>query len=1176
MKPSFTSRIRERSAPLQERFGSGGLCVPGLKTFLCLCVLVFTGLSSQSSTAFVYENAFELQSSGDFDGNGQSDLVIVDKVTGSYRIAYQLSPGVYTWVSARASGIANATALGIGKLDSLTFDSLAIAGPDANRINVLDASNTAAASLPANVFIPSLGPSLVGVIDIGGGGNTLNDDLYVASIYNGLLPYRETLLRNNGTTNRTILADNSLSYKRERANAILINTNSYPRLALFDRNALAGQDAFDLLDLSSGASVMAASLLITNLPEAYDYVTAQFVSTNPLTEIVFYATNSYFFYEYQITQPVPGTYNLAYANTYGLTNAIDRIFTLPGTNGTRLLVLYSNDLSAAVFKFDGLNPPSLAQAFNADPGQHFTGAGALGNSGFMAYSAPAGESISQNFRQWMWTGSAYSNTASGSLPRVSPYSASGNVMQFAHEPFVTNNPILLRLNNAGDWSQSPSFSGSPGNISVTTLTFLNSTSGLVNPASAALGAAHPLAQFGLANQFSNMISVFSFTPPAGDKVSDVTISPVSGTYAKTFSLQFTAANPSDNIYYRLGAGAWNSWSNASVVWIFTNIVVQYYSQPTNIGNAKSLVKSAGYQFTAGPSTLDSNGDGVPDFVKIAKGLNPNAAPNSDGSGYSDLDELIYGSGVSSHTRLNDEGQFNLFTTPIPWDGFSNAPSLCQTGTVLYAYDLQGSLLSRGVLSNVPPAVVLSNITIVLNDQIIAEASDLHYNILTTNIDTKVGREMVGLMPVLAPQFPVVNYTFGSAGGNLLTEATNWIQAASNALINLPFPVLTNTLTIKNTLEALLFEQAVANLMIARGIPASNNITLFPFRPSDAGRTNPPQALLLSLETATNSQPGYQLPTVLAGISNLVENSADPNIAALRAVVQDIYRTDSLLNNSNPAVFISPVDEIRLFLWTGNEDTNYLAYSLTSSEFNAASNGVQTILASLSPRPTTNVLLVIRPDTLSGNCPILDVNGGGGTFALVDVNDQPFAFPGNFQMLPGTIVQVTGFTDVTNSICGYPAIQVTSAMLYSVPVTSDADTDGDLLIDTWEDRFFGHTGVNPFADNTGDGYSNLQKMLEGSDPLDYYSIPAVPPVTFSRPTLMIGNHSGLIEIDFTWPARYISDFNFGVLNTPDLSQPFTSLPASAPVQISGDQFKITFTLPSGTQHYYYETISLAVP
>ena len=199
MKPSFSSILRACSGPFRTPFSPGGQLSSGLKTLLCLCLLAGAGFAARCAPPFVYENAAELQSTGDFDGNGLSDLVIVDKATGSYRIAYQLSPGVYSWVPARASGIANATGLGIGKLDSLTFDSLAIAGPDANRINLLDANNAAAASEPANVFIPSLGPNLVGVIDIGGAGNTANDDLYVASIYNGVLPYRETLVRNNGT-----------------------------------------------------------------------------------------------------------------------------------------------------------------------------------------------------------------------------------------------------------------------------------------------------------------------------------------------------------------------------------------------------------------------------------------------------------------------------------------------------------------------------------------------------------------------------------------------------------------------------------------------------------------------------------------------------------------------------------------------------------------------------------------------------------------------------------------------------------------------------------------------------------------------------------------------------------------------------------------------------------------
>jgi hypothetical protein len=1134
--------------------------------------------------SFVYESVAELQSGGDFDGDGRTDLVIVDKVTGNYRIAYQLSPGNYTWTSTRASGIANATGLGVGKLDSLTFDSLALTGPDANRINLLDANSTGVSGLPASVYIPSLGPNVAAVIDIGGSGNTAHDDLYVASLYNGPVAFRQTLLRNDGTTNRTVLLDSTLAYQRERANPVLLHTNRPPRLALQDRNVAVNTDYLELLDFSSGAPVNVTTIASSRTPQPYEYVTAQFVSTNPYTQFLIYPPTGYYFFEYQITEPTVGNYALVYSNTFYFTNVVDRIFALPGTNGTRLLVLYSNDLSGAVFTFDGRSTPVPIQQFSAAPGEHFTGAGVLGNSGFMTYSAPAGASVSSRFQQWNWTGTGYTNLPAGDLPRLSAYSASGNVMQFRNEPFVTNNPILLRLNNAGDWSSAPSFSGAPGNISVKTETFLSATQGLVNPTLNSIGAAHPLAHFGLANQYSNMISLFSFTPPAGDKISDVTISPPAGTYATAFKLQFTAANASDNIFYRSGSGAWNAWSNGVVAWVFTNSVVQYYGQPTNTGNPKSSVKSASYHFTHRPSTMDSDGDGVPDFVELAQGLDPTRGRDSDGDGYSDLEELIRGTSPTNsaiaptnYPHLDDQAVFNLYVTPKPWDGFSNVVSLCLTGAVLHAYDFQGSLLSAATMDALSkPSVTLSNLAIVVEDHLVVEATDLHYDIQTTNIDTTVGREMIGLMPVPAPQLPAINYTFG--GGSLATEANNWILAASNALSHLSRATLTNQLTINSTLSALLFERAVAIQFGNRGMPWWTNLTLFPFRPSDVARTNPAQADLSALEWATTNQPGYKLQTTFATISNWVETSGQPNIVSLRAVVQDIYRTDSLLNNSNPATFVSPVDEIRQFLWTGAEDTNYLAWATTAGQFTAASTGAAMILAAVMPRPATNVLMLVRSDTLVGDCHILDTVLGGATFALLDINGQPFGFPNNFQMLPGTVVEISGYTDVTNATCGYPAIQVTSALLNSVPIATDTDADGNLLVDSWEKRFFGDTGrVNPFDDADGDGYSNLQEMLAGTDPYNFNGPSTNAPVHFSAPVLAAqpsGSGGGSqFEIHFIWPAAYVSLFNFGVRHTADLTQPFANLSASLPVNVAGDEFKITITPPPTAQHFYYLTISL---
>jgi hypothetical protein len=1146
------------------------------KLALLLLLALTTGLPV--ARGFVYENLYELQADGDFDGDGRTDLIIVDKLTGNYRVGYQVSPGNYTWVSTRASGVPGVTGLGIGRLSSLAYDSLAVAAPDANRLTILDANSSSAPGLPIPVFLPSLGPNAVGVIDIGGLGNTNHHDLYIASMYNGTSAFRETMLRNDGTTNRTVIADNPLTLIRERLNSILLHTNRVPRLALMERKAAPTYDNFRVYDLSNGVPVLNATVLTDVSLQPQEYVSGQFAVTNPYTQVLFYPPGAWYFSIYQFAEPSTNNYVLNFVNSYSLTNFIDRMFTLPGSNDTKLLFFYTNGTSAAVYTFNGTNVPQVSQQIEAPAGQHFTGAGVYGKAGMVLFSAPRGRNTSSQFTPYKWNGSNYTQGAVADLPNLSSYSASGNVMQFLYEPFVTNNPVLLRVNNAGDWASSPQIA--LGNISARSETFLGATQGLANPANVPLGAAHPLAAFGLANQYSNMISLFSFNPPAGDKVSDVTISPAAGRYPTAIQLRFTAVNATDLVWFRIGGGNWIQWSNSLLARVFTNLVVQYYGQPSG-NQAKSAIKTASYTFTSGPSTLDSDGDGVPDYVEVALGLNPNGGRDSDGDGYSDLEELLHGKNPLSNTsvptnfpHLDDQAAFDLAVTPRPWDGFSNVMSLSATGTALRVYDFQGSLLSLAVTTNANwPFARLTNIAIVAEDRLVTFATEPHYNILTTNTDKTVGREMLGLTPVPPLVLPPVPYTYG--GGNLGTEATNWINSAQATLNNLPRSLLTNSLTVNKTLSALLFELKTAQLLRDRGTNWWTNMTLFPFRVSDVARTNPTQPALLSLEDKTTNQAGYKLQTAFATISNLVETSGSPSISGLQQVVQDIYRIDSLLNNSNPATFASPVDEIRYFLWNGTFDSNYLYWATSSGQFGPATAGATTILASVSPRPTTNLLLVVRPDTAGGACRILDVNGGPGTFALYNSSLLVFSFPDNFNLLPGSLVEISGYTDVTNSLCGYRGIQVTSALLCSVPIATDTDGDGNLLIDTWEKQFYGDLNLaNPFGDSDGDGYSNIQEMLEGSDPRDVHGIPTAGVASFAAPVLTLSENGGQVELFFQWPASYIGRFNFGVRHTDAIGNPFITLGAvTGPVNVSGNQFKMTFAVPPTAQHYYYLTVGL---
>src|SRR5205807_1047670 len=146
---------------------------------------------------------------------------------------------------------------------------------------------------------------------------------------------------------------------------------------------------------------------------------------------------------------------------------------------------------------------------------------------------------------------------------------------------------------------------------------------------------------------------------------------------------------------------------------------------------------------------DSDGDGVPDYVEIAKGLDPlHSGNDGDGDGFYDLDELTSGTDPASaashpptnHVRLELKASFDLVETPRPYDGTAGGASLCATGTAMRAYDLSGSLLAFNVASNLSltgvtnPAALLSNIVIDTQQRLVAAATEEHFDIATAGGD----------------------------------------------------------------------------------------------------------------------------------------------------------------------------------------------------------------------------------------------------------------------------------------------------------------------------------------------------------------------------------------------------------------------------------------------------------
>src|SRR5215472_1627028 len=147
---------------------------------------------------FIYETAQEFFGSGDFDGDGRMDVVIVDKESGKYRLGYQLTEGALTWEDNRPSGLKAVSGFSIGKLLVANRDALVFTSPDANQLSLADVSSPTAPARPTLLpFDAALGPSTV-VTVAGGGGAAALEDLFVSSIYNSPDPNQANLLRNAG------------------------------------------------------------------------------------------------------------------------------------------------------------------------------------------------------------------------------------------------------------------------------------------------------------------------------------------------------------------------------------------------------------------------------------------------------------------------------------------------------------------------------------------------------------------------------------------------------------------------------------------------------------------------------------------------------------------------------------------------------------------------------------------------------------------------------------------------------------------------------------------------------------------------------------------------------------------------------------------------------------------
>ena len=598
--------------------------------------------------AAVTETVTEFLSSGDFNGDGRIDAIVLDKTTGNARVGYQNASGALTWAAPVPSGVARAGSLAAGRFISLNRDAIAVTSIEFNRIHLLDLSVPGLATPPRIVNPPHDGiSSLIQVTQLQGANANADEGL----------DWLTTATHDPGITLLDLLAfsiaDGLSSFQDQIvAEGTLVSLGAFER-NLNDDTLLAAikRGSNDTFVAYTYTNSLGPILVRSNLPPGTEYAFGRFHSET-YARLLFYVPG-------QSNITVQRLVNTAGVIGFGATAvtafaaAVEKVFFLDeGTNGVAIVRFGDGVVS-------GLRPP----AGNDGPLRVTYGIGvgtsgnivSLGSGRFALLTGGSNSLLSVTANVFTKNSTGYVQTSSSPLPTVTTSGTRANVWLFGAEPFVNAQPGFIASLNGGGWTTA--LSGLPGTVRVRVENDQGATSGLGNAATNTLGAPPTGTTFGLANQYHSAISLFSYSAPRAADPSRITISPAPGAYSAAIQVSLTKATPTDSAYYRFnGAGEWNEYFTPFTV--SNDVTVAYYGQ--TLGGARGTMQQAGYTIAGStlPPLLNTNG--------VSGGTN-NPPDNTNASPFqlSTAGTLFYGrqsGSTGSVWAINLDGTGDQFVT----------------------------------------------------------------------------------------------------------------------------------------------------------------------------------------------------------------------------------------------------------------------------------------------------------------------------------------------------------------------------------------------------------------------------------------------------------------------------------------------------------------------------------